>query len=310
MKKAFRVHRRFDRMARLVGVPAMQRLAESHVMVVGLGGVGSHAAESLIRSGVGRVSLVDFDMVCVTNTNRQLQALRGNVGKLKANVLAERLRLINPQAEIKAIPLFYDKRTSDMLLNGRNRPDFIVDAIDNVTAKCHLIAACKAKSIPLVVSTGASGRMDPTAIQTADLTKTKVDPLAATVRKLLRRNHGFSRKGEWGISAVFSTEPMVDPIVLPYDRDGEFQCVCPNGENSYHNCEERHVIWGTAGFVTAAFGLACASQVIRQLVAAAQAEAAEQTDSQTTFSQETLQAPALSAVVSDAQEPSLEQPIS
>ena len=109
MSESFRLHRRFDRMARLAGEQPMARLARSHVMVIGLGGVGSFAAESLVRSGVGTVSLVDFDLVCVTNVNRR-QAMRGTVGKPKANVLAERLRLINPQATVKAVPLFYEAR--------------------------------------------------------------------------------------------------------------------------------------------------------------------------------------------------------
>jgi tRNA threonylcarbamoyladenosine dehydratase len=266
MENNFRVHRRFDRMARLTGYEGMKKLTEAHVMVIGLGGVGSFAAEALLRSGVGKLSLVDFDMVCVTNSNRQLQAMRGNVGKLKANVLAERLRCINPQAVVKAIPLFYDKRTADLLLRTKRRPDFVVDAIDNVTAKCHLINTCREEEIPLVVSTGASGRWNPTAVDVADLSKTKVDPLAAAVRKVLRKEYDFPRYGTWKIPAVFSTEELQDPIVLPYDRDGEFQCVCPSGENSYHNCEERNVIWGTAGFVTGVFGLTCASIVVRELV--------------------------------------------
>ena len=120
--KPFKVHRRFDRIARLTGVNGLESLHDAHVMVVGLGGVGSYAAEGLARSGVGKLSLVDFDMVCVTNSNRQIQAMKGKVGKLKANVLAERLQTINPQATIKAIPLFYDKRTSDLLLKGKTNP--------------------------------------------------------------------------------------------------------------------------------------------------------------------------------------------
>ena len=262
----FKVHRRFDRIARLTGVNGMESLHDAHVMVIGLGGVGSYAAEGLARSGVGKLSLVDFDMVCVTNSNRQIQAMKGKVGKLKANVLAERLQTINPKATIKAIPLFYDKRTSDLLLEGKNKPDFVVDAIDNVTAKCHLINACRELEIPLVVSTGASGRWDPTQIATADLTKTKVDPLAATVRKILRKQYDFPRNGKWNIPAVYSAEPLQDPVVLPYDKNGDFQCVCPSGENTYHNCEERNVIWGTAGFVTSVFGMTCASVVVRELV--------------------------------------------
>ena len=266
MTTEFKVHRRFDRMARLTGVNGMEKLHGAHVMVVGLGGVGSFAAEGLARSGVGQLSLVDFDMVCVTNSNRQLQAMKGKVGQLKANVLAERLQTINSQANIRPIPLFYDQRTSDLLLKGKNRPDFVVDAIDNVTAKCHLINACKQLDIPLVVSTGASGRWDPTQIAVADLTKTKVDPLAATVRRILRRQYNFSRKGTWDIPSVYSAEHLQNPIVLPYDRNGDFQCVCPSGENTYHNCEERNVIWGTAGFVTSVFGMTCASVVVRELV--------------------------------------------
>jgi len=266
MNKQYRIHRRFDRMARLTGFAGMQKLNNTHVMVVGLGGVGSHAAEALIRSGIGKLSLVDFDMVCVTNSNRQLQALRGNVGKLKSNVLHERLSLINPQATIKSIPLFYDARTSDMLLKGKHRPDIVIDAIDNVTAKCHLLATCREEGIKVICSTGASGRFDPTKIETTDLSKTKVDPLAAVVRKLLRRNHNFPKYAKWDIPAVFSTEPLQDPHVLPYDKRGEFQCVCPSGENTYHNCEERNVIWGTAGFVTGVFGMTCASLAVQEIL--------------------------------------------
>lgn len=259
-----RLHRRFDRIGRLVGDAAMARLAGAHVVVVGLGGVGSHAAEALCRSGVGRLTLIDFDLVCVTNTNRQVQALRGSIGKPKASVLAERLRLINPKAEIKAVPLFYEARLADRMLSGDL--DFVVDAIDNVTAKTHLLAECRRRGIPVVCSTGASGRLDPTAIATADLADTKIDPLAHSVRKILRQKHDFPRTGPFGIPAVFSTERLSSPHELAYDKDGEFECVCPNGENDHHTCDDRNVIWGTAGFVTAAFGMACASVVVRTLV--------------------------------------------
>ncbi len=263
----FRLHRRFDRIGRLAGDRGMQRLAQSHVLVVGLGGVGSFAAEALVRSGVGKVSIVDFDLVCITNSNRQIQAIKGVVGKPKANVLAERLRSINPQAEVRAVPLAYDERTSGMLLQGRHPPDYVVDAIDNVSTKCHLLDSCRELSIPVVCSTGASGRWDPTKIEVADLAKTKVDPLAHAVRKILRQKHQFPRKGRFGIPAVFSTEPLQQPEVLKYDREGEFQCVCPNGDNDFHSCDSRSVIWGTAGFVTGTFGLTCASIVIRHLTA-------------------------------------------
>ena len=202
--------------------------------------------------------------MCVTNANRQLQALRGTVGKPKATVLAERLRLINPAANIKAVPLFYDKRLSDKLLPEGT--DFVVDAIDNVTAKCHLLAECRQRNIPIVCSTGASGRWDPTRIEVADLASTRVDPLAQSVRKILRQKHGFPRKGPFGIPAVFSTEALTAPVELHYDGGEGFRCVCPGGENEFHNCDDRNVIWGTAGFVTGSFGLTCASVVVRNLV--------------------------------------------
>ena len=263
VEDSYRLHRRFDRMGRLLGDGPMARLRGAHVVVIGLGGVGGVAAESLVRSGVGRVTLVDFDLVCVTNTNRQVQAMRGTIGKPKASVLAERLRLINPQASIKAVPLFYEARIADKLLSGDI--DFVVDAIDNVTAKCHLLAECHKRGLPVVCSTGASGRIDPTCVQVADLAHTRIDPLAGVVRKILRQQYDFPRKGDFGIQAVFSHEPVRTPFELTYDGGEGFRCVCPNGDNHHHTCDDRNVIWGTAGFVTGTFGLTCASVVVRQL---------------------------------------------
>lgn len=259
----YKLHRRFDRMGRLVGDDGMERLFKARVAVIGLGGVGSFAAESLARSGVGRLKLIDFDLVCVTNSNRQLQALQGNVGKPKADILAERLQRINPQSQVEPIRLFYNDKTSERLLE--DRPDFVVDAIDNVTAKCHLLARCRELGIRVVSSTGASGRIDSTRIQTADLAKTRVDPLASAVRKILRHQYGFPARGEFGIPAVFSTETPAEPRELHYDKGQGFRCVCPGGKNEFHSCEERNVIYGTASFVTGAFGLACAGVVVRAL---------------------------------------------
>ena len=264
VEDSYRLHRRFDRMGRLVGDGGMKTLFSSHVMVIGLGGVGSHAAEALVRSGVGKVTLVDFDKVCITNTNRQLQAMKGKVGKYKSSVLSERLQQINPQAEVVDCIEFYNADSSERLL-GMN-PDYVIDAIDNVTAKCHLLSSCRERGIPVVSSTGASGRMDPTSIQTSDLASTRIDPLAATVRKLLRQQYDFPRTGEFGVQAVFSTEPIAMPQELHYDEGKGFRCVCPGGANNFHSCENRNVIYGTAGFVTGTFGLTCASLVVRGLL--------------------------------------------
>lgn len=259
----YRLHRRFDRIGRLVGDGGMERLLGAHVMVVGLGGVGSFAVEALARSGVGRLTLVDFDRVCVTNTNRQLQALATQVAKPKATLLAERVRAINPQATAQAVPLFYSAKTCDEILGLG--PDWVVDAIDNVTAKCHLLATCKARGIPVVCSTGASGRMDPTALRVVDLAETAIDPLADAVRRALRQKHDFPARGPFGIQAVYSTEQPAMPHDLHYDGGDGFRCVCPGGANDVHSCEERRVIYGTAGFVTGAFGLTCASVVVRAI---------------------------------------------
>lgn len=259
----YRLHRRFDRIGRLVGDGGMARLLKARVMVVGLGGVGSFAAEALVRSGIGQVHLVDFDKVCITNTNRQLQAAQGTVGKFKADVLAERLQKINPQAQVEVHRFFYNERTSERLLGVP--VDFLVDAIDNITAKCHLLATCHERGLRVVTSTGASGRMDPTAVHIQDLASTRVDPLAQHVRKILRGKYGFPAKGPFGIPAVYSTETPAEPHELTYDGGQGFRCVCPGGKNEHHSCEERAVIYGTAGFVTGAFGLACASVVVRSL---------------------------------------------
>ena len=272
----FKLHRRFDRMGRLLGNTAMERLGRAHVVVVGLGGVGSWAAESLVRSGIGRITLIDYDVVCITNANRQLQAVRGTVGKPKANVLAERLRGINPLATIKAVPLFYEARLADKLLEGA---DYVVDAIDNLTAKAHLVATCKARGIPVVVSTGAAARVDPTQIRVIDLARTRVDKLASILRKVLRQEYGFPRTGDFGISAIYSEEPLQKPFELVYDKGGGFSCVCPpSPQVDIDACNNQHVIWGTASFVTGAFGLACASVVVRAIAQGPAAEPASAED--------------------------------
>jgi tRNA A37 threonylcarbamoyladenosine dehydratase len=260
---SYRLHRRFDRIGRLVGDAGMRRLFSAHVMVVGLGGVGSFAVEALARSGVGRLTLVDFDRVCVTNANRQLQALSTTVARGKAEVLAERVTLINPQAEARPVAQFYSARNADALL--AERPDWVVDAIDNVTAKCHLLASCRERGLRVVSSQGASGRIDPTRVETCDLSATRVDPLADAVRRALRQKYGFPRSGPFGIPAVFSAEPPAEPAALSYDGADGFRCVCPGGTNDFHSCEERRIIYGTASFVTGAFGLAAASVVVRSL---------------------------------------------
>jgi tRNA A37 threonylcarbamoyladenosine dehydratase len=260
---SYRLHRRFDRMGRLCGDAGMERLFSAHVVVIGLGGVGSFTAEALARSGIGQLTLVDFDRVCVTNTNRQLQAVHGVIGKSKATLLAERVSLINPQAKAEAVMQFYSAKTAETIL--ARKPDFVVDAIDNVTAKCHLLATCHGRGIPVVSALGAAGRWDPTRIRVADLAETTHDPLADVVRRTLRKQYGFPGAGAFGIAGVYSDEPPQLPRELGYDGADGFRCVCPGGTNDFHSCEERRLIYGTASFVTGAFGLAAASVVVKAL---------------------------------------------
>lgn len=256
-------HRRFDRTARLLGDQGLARLAHSTVTVFGCGGVGSHAAEALVRSGVGRVFLVDFDRICVTNTNRQLHAMKGTLGKPKVNVMAERLAAINPDAQIVPRAAFYAANNADQLLCPE--PDLVVDAIDNITAKMHLMVTCLRRNIRLVSSMGAAARVDPTRVRVVDLCETFNDPFAAAIRKALKRTYGLDASRPTGIHAVFSDELPIEPRALDYD-DGGFRCVCPSGDNGLHSCEHRNRIEGSIAFVPAAFGLAAAATAVRLLV--------------------------------------------
>lgn len=262
---ALRTHRRFDRAGRLFGEPGMARLMSARVLVVGVGGVGSFAAEALARSGVGTLALIDFDKVCVTNTNRQLHAMKGTVGRYKVDVMAERLRLIHPTGVVEAHREFYAAARSEALLGGQ--VDFVIDAIDNLTAKAHLVAACLQRGLPVVSSMGAAARLDPTALRVADLADTMKDPFARALRRILREHHGIDARAGHpiGATAVFSIEEPVAPLPLAYDGDEGFRCVCPGGKNGLNDCDNKNRIDGTAAFVTGAFGLTAASVVARAL---------------------------------------------
>jgi tRNA A37 threonylcarbamoyladenosine dehydratase len=243
----------------------------ARVVIFGMGGVGSFAAEALARSAVGTLVLVDFDDVCVTNTNRQLHAMKGNIGKPKAEVMAERLRLIAPTSRIEPVLAFYEEKTSDALLAGEI--DYVVDAIDSIGAKAHLLASCLRRAIPVVSAMGAAGKLDPTRVRTADLADTEGCGLARDVRGILRKQHGVvvERGRRTGIDAVFSDEPQVVPAPVSYDEGQGFVCVCPNKDNGLYTCDKRARIDGSASFVTGTFGLTAASVVVRALTADARA---------------------------------------
>ena len=260
----FKLHRRFDRTGRLLGDEGMERLANARVIVFGLGGVGSYAVEGLVRSGIGHLTLVDFDVVCVTNINRQLHATVSTVGKSKAELLAQRCKQINPDVSVDAVKEFYRAEVSDQMLEGRW--DFVVDAIDNVKAKLHLLNECVQRGLKVVSSMGAAGRLDPTVVRVEDLCETHMDPFAKDIRKLLRRKYDIDTNRPTGITAVYSIEPRREPSSLRYDAATEgFMCVCPHGENEFHSCEHRSQIDGSVAFVTSVFGMNIAGVVVRRV---------------------------------------------
>ena len=261
--RAYTLHRRFDRIGRLIGDAAMEKLYRSHVMILGVGGVGSFATESIARSGVGRITIVDFDDVCITNSNRQLHAMTGQIGNKKVAVMAERLKRINPQATITAVEKFYNAENSEEIL--AHQPNIILDCIDNLSAKCHLLATCVARGIPIITAGGASAKEDPLQIKFVDLSETCIDPFLLQVRRILRQKHGFPSEGKMGIPTVFSTEHHTAPLDLAYDNGQGFKCVCPQGQNDFHSCDNRNMIYGSASYVTGAFGLVMASRAIQML---------------------------------------------
>ncbi len=264
MARAFRLSRRWDRTGRLLGDEAMERLARARVIVFGLGGVGSYAVEGLVRSGVGHLTLVDFDEVCVTNLNRQLHATVRTVGKSKADLMAQRCREVNPDCTVNPVSEFYRAENAERLLQPGW--DYVVDAIDNVKAKLHLLHRCVHLGIPVVSSMGAAGRLDPTALRVDDLSETIMDPFAKDIRKLLRRKYGVETDRRTGITAVYSVEAPRTPVPLSYDAATEgFLCVCPSRENEFHTCDHRTQVNGSVAFVTSVFGMNAAGVVVRRI---------------------------------------------
>jgi tRNA A37 threonylcarbamoyladenosine dehydratase len=202
---------RFAGVDRLYGRGAVARLQQRHVCVVGLGGVGSWAVEALARSGVGRMTLVDADEVCLSNTNRQLHALDGQFGRGKAEVLAERCRAINPALVVEAVPQFLlPSNLADLLDRGY---DLVLDACDSFRSKVELIAWCRRRKLPLVVVGSAGGRTDATQVRLRDLSRTEHDALLALVRKKLRAEFNFPKNKDryFGVPAVYSLENVRYP---------------------------------------------------------------------------------------------------
>jgi tRNA A37 threonylcarbamoyladenosine dehydratase len=248
---------RFGGIARLFGNAGLARLAAARVAVVGVGGVGSWAAEALARSGIGHLTLIDADEVCVTNTNRHLTALTSTVGRPKVDVLAARLGDLSPTCRITAKQQFFTNASCDSLLAPGF--DWVLDAIDKLPAKALLVDTCVKRGIRVVTVGGAGGKRLGCQIRIDDLLRSGGDDLLRQLRKRLRRDHGWPQGGarDSGVVAVFSTEPPVHPW-----SDGTCRADAEPGSERTLDCATGY---GTASFVTGAFGFAAAAEIVRQI---------------------------------------------
>lgn len=228
-----------SRIQRLVGEDAMARLAAARVAVFGIGGVGGYVAEALARSGVGKLDLIDHDTVALSNLNRQIIALHSTVGQSKVDVMARRIADINPEAQVRAIPLFYLPETADRF--DFHEYDYVVDAIDTVAGKMELVRRAREANVPIICSMGAGNKLDPTAFRVADIYKTSVCPLAKVMRGLCRK------EGIRSLKVVYSEEPPMTPAP-------------PEGHT------EGKTPPASAIFAPAAAGLAIAAEVVKDLI--------------------------------------------
>lgn len=263
--------RRFGGIARLYGRAAFDAFQRAHVCVIGVGGVGSWAAEALARSAIGALTLIDLDHVAESNVNRQLHALSDTLGQAKVQALAQRIALINPRCEVHQIEDFITPDNVPDMIGAKF--DLIIDAIDDVKAKVALIAYCRQHKQRLITIGGAGGQIDPTMIEVRDLCRTEQEPLLAKVRKRLRAHHGFPRgtRNKFGIDAVFSLEPLRMP-------EGE-ACEIPGTDSGHNGADDERsesgitglncAGFGSAMVVTASFGLVAVAHGLKLLAAKA-----------------------------------------
>lgn len=252
MSRVDNYEQRFGGIGRLYTPEGLAKLRQSHVCVIGIGGVGSWAVEALARTGIGKITMIDMDDICVTNINRQIHAMTGTVAQLKTEAMKERVEKINPECVVEIIDDFITPENIPEYLNRGY--DYVLDAIDSVRTKAALIAYCKRNKIKLITTGGAGGQTDPSQIQIADLSKTIQDPLAARVRSLLRKEYNFSQnpKRKFGIDCVFSTQPLIFPK-MGEGCEVSATMNCANG-------------FGAVTMVTATFGFFAVSRVIDKLL--------------------------------------------
>ena len=245
---------RFSRTELLLGEAGMEKLSKSTVAIFGVGGVGSFVAEGLARAGVGHLVLIDNDLICLTNINRQIHATSKTVGKKKTETMKERILDINPKAVVDTIDDFYLPDQADRFFAMHY--DYVVDAIDTVTGKIDLVLQCRDRHIPIICSMGAGNKLDPTKFEVTDIYKTSVVPLARVMRKKLKENRVKKLK------VVYSKEK---PLRVRQSGCGK-NCICPPG--SARNCDMRRVVPGSISFVPSVVGLIIAGEVVRNLTGA------------------------------------------
>lgn len=249
---------RFGGIARLYGVKGAEQLSKARVAVVGIGGVGSWAAEALARSGVGTIILQDMDDLCITNTNRQIHALQGNYGRAKVEAMEERLRLINPAVQVESLFSFYTVSKPERLFD--TQPDVVIDAIDSMRPKAHLIAECYKRGIPIITCGGAGGRVDAARISMADLARTNGDNMLSQLRKTLRKEYAFplfDKCPDIGIPCVYSPEKPRFPKC-----DGSVSCERDPGQKGGIGCASG---FGSATHITGTFGFMMAGKAVELL---------------------------------------------
>ena len=252
MSRVDNYEQRFGGIGRLYTPEGLAKLRQSHVCVIGIGGVGSWAVEALARTGIGKITMIDMDDICVTNINRQIHAMTGTVAQLKTEAMKERVERINPECVVEIIDDFISPENIPEYLNRGY--DYVLDAIDSVRTKAALIAYCKRNKIKLITTGGAGGQTDPSHIQIADLSKTIQDPLASRVRSLLRKEYNFSQnpKRKFGIDCVFSTQPLIFPK-MGEGCEVSATMNCANG-------------FGAVTMVTATFGFFAVSRLVDKLL--------------------------------------------
>lgn len=244
----------FSRTELLLGKDSMEKLKNSRVAVFGIGGVGGYVCEALVRSGVGAFDLIDDDKVCLTNLNRQIIATRKTVGKYKTEVMRDRILEINPQADVRLHQCFFLPENSDEF--PFEEYDYVVDAVDTVTAKIELVMKAQAMNVPIISSMGAGNKLDGSMFRVADIYKTKVCPLAKVMRRELKK------RGVKKLKVVYSEEIPTRPIE-DMAISCRSNCICP--PSAAHKCTERRDIPGSVAFVPSVAGLIIAGEVVKDL---------------------------------------------